>query len=119
MRLHPAAANLERRRGRSPLSRAEVSLTIRDFVVAAFGIALTTLVPSSASAQLHLSPLISDGMVLQRDAAVPIWGSADRGDTIVVTLAGGTYRTVADTSGRWMVTLPPRSAGGPYEMTVA
>jgi sialate O-acetylesterase len=63
--------------------------------------------------------VFGDGTVLQRQAAVPVWGWADRGDTIVVTFDRRTYTALPDTSGRWTVRLPPRAAGGPFEMMVA
>lgn len=58
-------------------------------------------------------------MVMQRNARVPIWGWADPGDEVVVTFDGKTYTARADAAGQWRVTLPPREAGGPYEMTIA
>ena len=39
-------------------------------------------------AVLHPAKIFSDHMVLQRDAAVPIWGKADAGTAVTVAFAG-------------------------------
>ncbi len=45
-------------------------------------------------------------MVLQRDAKLPIWGWADPGETIIVTLGNQTAKATADSGGNWRVDLP-------------
>jgi sialate O-acetylesterase len=67
---------------------------------------------------LNLNKLFSDGMVLQRDRAVKIWGSAGPGETVTVTFDGTQRESSAGLDGKWLVTLPPRPAGGPFEMEV-
>src|SRR5215208_5602611 len=78
--------------------------------------------PSSqqpSQSTLRLSRLIGDRMVIQRDAAVPVWGWAAPGDQVAVTFDGRTTLAArADARGAWKVVLPARPAGGPYEMTV-
>ena len=61
----------------------------------------------TASADVQLPPLFSDGMVLQRDLQVPVWGTADPGESITVSLAGQDVTTKADSAGKWMVKLAP------------
>jgi sialate O-acetylesterase len=63
--------------------------------------------------------LFSDHMVLQRGVAVPVWGSADAGGTVTVSVAGQTASTVADAKGGWIAKLEPLKAGGPHELTIA
>jgi len=75
--------------------------------------------PTSSAAQLRLSRLIGDRMVMQRDAAVPVWGWAAPGNEVVVTFDGTTHTARADTAGSWTVTLPAMPAGGPHAMSVA
>ena len=41
----------------------------------------------SSFAELKLSSLFSDGMVLQRDQSVPVWGWADPGSKVMVSFA--------------------------------
>ncbi len=71
-----------------------------------------------AAAELRLPRLIGDGMVIQRHAKVPVWGWAAPGGEVVVTLDGHRRATRADEAGRWRIELPPRAAGGPFEMRV-
>ena len=63
--------------------------------------------------------LFADHMVLQRDAAAVVWGTADAGGTVTVTVCGQRVSGVADADGRWLVELKPRPAGGPHTLTIA
>ncbi len=72
-----------------------------------------------AGSRLQLSRLVADGMVLQRDVEVPIRGRAAPGAEVTVTLDGDTVTASAGDSGDWTAILPPRPAGGPFELTVA
>ncbi len=71
-----------------------------------------------ALADVRLPRLISDGMVLQRNTALEIWGWASSGERIGLDFAGRRYRTVTEADGTWRVALPPMPAGGPYTLTV-
>jgi len=73
---------------------------------------------SPAFSQIRLPRLISDGIVLQRDAKVNIWGWASAGEKISLTFKDKSYAAQADTNGKWMITLPAQPAGGPFEMTL-
>jgi sialate O-acetylesterase len=76
------------------------------------------LICQTAFCNVRLPRLVSDGMVLQRDTAVKIWGWADAGEKVTATFNGKTHSAVADPNGKWMVTLPPAKAGGPYNMEI-
>ncbi|SDI59063.1 sialate O-acetylesterase [Mucilaginibacter gossypii] len=67
---------------------------------------------------VRLPQLVADGMVLQRDAKVKIWGWADASEKITVNFQHKTYRTVTDESGSWKIALQPMKAGGPYTMEI-
>ena len=54
-----------------------------------------------------LSPVISEGVVLQRDAKAVVWGTAAAGEKVTVTFAGQTVKTTADAFGQWRVKLAP------------
>lgn len=71
-----------------------------------------------AEAKVKLPSVLSDGMVLQRERPIKIWGTADPGENVVVTFKKKKYTAVADENGKWLVTLPAMKAGGPYELTV-
>ena len=72
----------------------------------------------TAQAQLRLPKLISDGMVLQRDTQLNIWGWASPGEKITVRFQNKRYKTTTNAAGKWEVVLPPSPAGGPYTMEV-
>jgi len=71
------------------------------------------------TADVRLPQVLSDHMVLQRDAPVRVWGWADPGESVTVSFAGQTSATRANESGKWETFLNPMSAGGPHELTVA
>ena len=71
-----------------------------------------------ASASPSLPSLFSDHMVLQRGKPIPVWGSADPGESLRVTLADRSAEVVAGPDGRWRVVLEPLIAGGPFTLVV-
>jgi sialate O-acetylesterase len=62
--------------------------------------------------------LFCDHAVLQQGMPIPVWGTADDGEKVTVTLAGQTVSTVAR-DGKWSVRLAPLPAGGPHVLTIA
>ncbi len=62
--------------------------------------------------------MFTDGAVIQRDRPVPVWGRAAAGEQVSVTFRGVTVAAQANQAGQWAVSLPPGSAGGPFELTV-
>ena len=68
------------------------------------------------SAQVKLPRLISDGLILQRDTEIKLWGWASPNEKIKLTFKGQVYLVQADKTGDWEINLPKQSAGGPYEM---
>ncbi len=79
----------------------------------------TTLVLSHqfCLAEISLPKLISDGMVLQRDAEVRVWGWASPREQVDLAFEGRVLSTVADQEGNWEIFLPAQKAGGPYTFT--
>lgn len=72
----------------------------------------------TSEAAVRLPSVITDGMVIQRNEPINIWGWADSGEKVTVKWQKKTVTTTADESGRWIVTLSPAKAGGPYTMTI-
>ncbi len=66
-----------------------------------------------------LPNLISDHMVLQQGHEIHLWGRADPGEIIRVTVAGHTGTATADSRGHWSLQLAPMKAGGPFTLQVA
>lgn len=77
------------------------------------------LAAQMAMAEVKPSALFSDHAVLQSGVSVPVWGTADAGEKVAVTIAGQTQKTTAGPDGRWMVHLKKLKTGGPFELTVA
>lgn len=67
---------------------------------------------------LTLHAMVSDGMVLQRNAEARVWGWSEPHEKIRVRFLNRSYQTAADAAGKWTVTLEKHSAGGPYEMEI-
>ncbi len=86
----------------------------RRFAVALF--ALLLAVPSYAD--VRLPAIVSDGMVLQREAPLRIWGWAEPGETVSVAFRKQQLATTTDADGRWSVQLAPLAAGGPDTMEI-
>lgn len=71
-------------------------------------------------AEVVLAPPFQDHAVLQRDRPLAVWGKADPGEKITVTLAGQTIGTTAARDGRWLVYLDALPASAvPAELVVA
>ena len=70
-------------------------------------VSIIALTPSLTQADVTLPSIFSSNMVLQRELAVPIWGTADPGEEVTVTFAGQSKQTKADSDGKWMVRLAP------------
>lgn len=82
-------------------------------------VALPAQSPSRAADRLAMPRVFADGMVLQRDQPVVLWGWATPGVTVTVRIDRETRRAKADQSGAWSATLPARRAGGPVRVAVA
>lgn len=74
------------------------------------------LLCSAVFAQVQLPKLVSDGMVLQRNQELTIWGWASPDEDVTLTFMNEEYSTSADDHGSWEIQFPPQKAGGPYEM---
>ena len=74
--------------------------------------------PEPVRADVKLPGIFSDHMVLQRDMAVPVWGWAEPGEQVTVSIAGQSKTTQPDANGRWMVKLDPLKPAEPVTLTV-
>ncbi len=79
----------------------------------------TALNDSLLPADLWLPSIFSDHMVLQREMAIPVWGTATPGAEVKATLAGNSAVTQADEYGLWRMELPKLAAGGPFTLDVS
>ncbi len=74
-------------------------------------------IAASASGAVQLNGLFTDNMVLQQDKKIAVWGTADDGEKVTVSL-GDQQASAEAKEGRWIVWLNPMKAGGPIEMKV-
>jgi len=72
-----------------------------------------------SNAQVRLPQIIRDGMVLQRDAKLTIWGWASPGEKVTITWNNKHFRATTSPDGKWKVELPAMKAGGPYSMKIS
>jgi sialate O-acetylesterase len=88
-------------------------------LIRSFTLALTFASAALAAGAITPAAPFSDHMVLQRDQALPVWGTADPGESVTVSFAGQTQSVTADAQGRWRVTLRPLPASAePREMHI-
>jgi sialate O-acetylesterase len=71
---------------------------------------------ADARAAIRLPRLVSDNMVLQRDAPLTVWGWAAPGERVSITFHGARVTAKTNRQGRWQASLPPQAAGGPFDM---
>ena len=76
------------------------------------------LLSFSVNANVTMPLLFSDGMVLQRNKPIPVWGWADANEKIEIHFNKQTKTVQTDANGKWMINLSPEKAGGPFELTI-
>ena len=101
------ADTLVHRRAGDPARRARLSVLRYAAILGA-----AALASIAARADIKLPAVFSDHMVLQSDAAVAVWGWADAGEAVSISIAGQTQTTKAGDDGKWMVKLGKLKATG-------
>jgi sialate O-acetylesterase len=76
-------------------------------------------VSATARAAVTPNPLFVEHAVLQQGIALPVWGTAEPGEAVMVTMNGQSVATTAGPDGKWLVRLAPMEAGGPHTLTIA
>ena len=76
------------------------------------------LVAGARAGELKPGVPFTDNAVLQRDVAVPVWGTAEAGEKITVSIGQQKKTATADKDGKWTVKLDALSAGGPFELAI-
>lgn len=82
------------------------------------GLSIIALGLSQARADIKLPALFTPHMVLQRDQKDRVWGWAEAGERVGVSINGQTKTAEAGKDGKWSVTLDPMPAGGPYILSI-
>ncbi len=71
------------------------------------------------NAGLRLHPLFTDNAVFQAAMLVPVWGTAEPGEEVTLSMLGQKKVATAGADGKWRIRLDFLKTGGPYEMAVA
>ncbi len=79
---------------------------------------IATATTNGAQAAVQLPNIFTDGMVLQRNTLVPIWGTATPGEVVTIEFNGREYAAITNEIGQFQVRIGPLKSGGPYQMTV-
>ena len=78
-----------------------------------------SFIANLASADVRLPSIFGDNMVLQQGLECPIWGWADPGEKITVTVKGMKHNVVADKSGHWRLKLQKlETSNAPIAITI-
>lgn len=74
---------------------------------------------AAMEAKVVLPKMFSDGMVMQRETAASIWGTASPNAKVSVATSwtATKYTAMADADGKWKAVIDTPEAGGPYEIT--
>ena len=101
---------------RNPVSSP--TLVPMKHVVMQLAISALAMTAWISEAKVAVDPMFTDHLVLQRDVAVPVWGTAEPGETVTVQYvpqpggknASRKVETRAADDGKWRVDLKPMSA---------
>ena len=77
----------------------------------------TLSVASTVQADVKLPNVFSDHMVLQQGQKNKVWGKADSGEEVTVSINNQSQKATAGADGKWQVMIDPIPVGGPYELT--
>ncbi len=90
-----------------------------DYILA---LAICGLTAQIASAKITMPSVISDGMVLQQQSKVALWGTTDQRNariTIKTSWDKKKYSVTADEDGKWKVYVETPVYGGPYQIELS
>jgi sialate O-acetylesterase len=80
--------------------------------------ALLTPIAQPAT-NIAVPQIFAERAVLQRDAEAPVWGTADPGGIVTVSIAGRSATAEVDARRNWRAVLRALPAGGPYTLRIA
>ena len=83
------------------------------------GLCLAAIIfPATSYAEVTLPNIFGNHMVLQQQQENKIWGKADAGEKISISIDNKTVSAVADDSGNWSAMLPAMEVGEPRQLVV-
>jgi len=93
-------------------------MTKKRFAASLLSAVLLAFCSSPAVAEVKLPAVFGSHMCLQREIEIPVWGWADAGEKVTVTLGEQSAEATAGDDGKWSVRLPAQKAGGPHDVVV-
>lgn len=84
-----------------------------------FILVISLVLSSTTFGQIRLPKLIGNGMVLQRDAKIKVWGWAAPEEKITIDFINKKYNIKANKHGDWELQLSHLKPGGPYTMKIS
>ena len=78
----------------------------------------TTLLAFNYYAQVQISSIFTDNMVLQKGINIPIWGRGIPGSKIEIHFHNQFVKTKVNNKGLWKADLTPENYGGPYQLSI-
>lgn len=78
-------------------------------------LSLWSIIPPAGGVEVAFA--FTSDAVLQRDRAIPVWGTSTSDGTVTITLAGSTLKAYA-VNGRWAMVFEAFPAGGPHTMRI-
>lgn len=82
------------------------------------GLSMLCVLLSAQDPNLKMPRFFADGMVMQRDAKVPVWGTGTPRRWVTVRMAGKKSTVRVKKDGTWRATLKKLKPGGPYTLEV-
>ncbi len=76
---------------------------------------ITIFISIVLNAQIKLPSIISNGMILQRDKPINIWGWASASEKIKLLFGNKVFKTTTNILGKWKIILPAQKAGGVHQ----
>lgn len=89
------------------------------FCLLSLAIALFSCRGPQPAADIQLSSLFSDHMVLQQEMQFPVWGTAEPNGVVTVEMKDQKTSALSNERGEWKVLLGPFKAGGPYDLVIS
>ena len=102
----------QRPEDRSRTTRASIRRSL------ALGLTALAFWSQDIAADVTVPSVIGSHMVLQRAQSNPIWGWADEGEVITVSIASQRHTARTKSDGKWKIHLDPLPAGGPHTLQI-
>ena len=94
-------------------------IVLATVALASCALAVTVAIqPQAAHADVKVSALWSDGLIVQRQMPIPVWGTADAGEKVTVSLGAATASATTGADGKWTLKLPALEAASGLQMKI-